>query len=57
MTVKTERIGRIWRVAIDRPECRNAVDGPTAADLVAANRAMEAGKLGGFDVVMYLVGQ
>jgi enoyl-CoA hydratase len=41
MNVVTERIGRSLRVAINRPDCRNAVDGPTAAELADAFREFE----------------
>lgn len=41
MNVITERIGRSLRVAINRPECRNAVDGATAAELADAFREFE----------------
>src|SRR5512135_2090144 len=41
-TVKTERSGLILVVTIDRPQVRNAVDGPTAAALVQAFRAFDA---------------
>jgi enoyl-CoA hydratase len=34
--------GEIWTVTIDRPEVRNAVDGPTARALTAAFRAFDA---------------
>src|SRR6476646_9265281 len=34
--------GEIWTVTIDRPEVRNAVDGPTARALADAFRAFEA---------------
>jgi len=36
MTVRTERNGPVTTVILDRPEVRNAVDGPTAHALVAA---------------------
>lgn len=36
MTVRTERNGPVTTVILDRPEVRNAVDGPTAAALAAA---------------------
>ena len=42
MTVRTERSGPVWTVIIDRPEARNAVDGPTAQALADAFRAFEA---------------
>ena len=45
MTVRIERSGRdgqIWTVVIDRPEARNAVDGPTAVALADAFRAFDA---------------
>ncbi|HEY3681890.1 MAG TPA: crotonase/enoyl-CoA hydratase family protein [Streptosporangiaceae bacterium] len=42
MAVRTERAGAVHTVVIDRPDVRNAVDGPTAADLAAAFRAFEA---------------
>lgn len=35
-TVRTEAYGRVLVVIIDRPEVRNAVDGPTARELSAA---------------------
>jgi enoyl-CoA hydratase len=41
-TVRIERGGEIWVVAIDRPEVRNAVDGPTARALAAAFREFDA---------------
>jgi enoyl-CoA hydratase len=37
-TVHIDRAGDIWTVRIDRPEVRNAVDGPTARALAAAFR-------------------
>lgn len=42
MTVRTERDGAVWTVVIDRPEARNAVDGPTAAALAEAFREFDA---------------
>jgi len=33
MSVRIERAGTIWTVVLDRPEVRNAVDGPTAQAL------------------------
>ncbi|MCB1000244.1 MAG: crotonase/enoyl-CoA hydratase family protein [Acidimicrobiales bacterium] len=42
-TVRTEALdGGVWVVTIDRPEVRNAVDGPTAALLAAAFREFAA---------------
>jgi len=41
-TVRTERDGPLLTVIIDRPEVRNAVDGPTAAALAAAFREFDA---------------
>ena len=41
-TVKTETDGPVRIVTIDRPEVRNAVDGPTASALADAFRAFEA---------------
>ena len=41
-TVRTTRDGAVAVVAIDRPEVRNAVDGPTAAALVEAFRALDS---------------
>ena len=38
MCVRTERCGRVATIVIDRPACRNAVDGPTAAALAGAFR-------------------
>jgi enoyl-CoA hydratase/carnithine racemase len=40
-TVRIEP-GEIWTVTIDRPEVRNAVDGPTARALADAFRAFDA---------------
>ena len=34
--VTIERNGPVWTVILDRPEARNAVDGPTAHALCAA---------------------
>jgi enoyl-CoA hydratase len=41
-TVRVERSGLVTTVLIDRPQARNAVDGPTAAALAEAFRAFEA---------------
>ena len=41
MNVVSERIGRSLRVAINRPDFRNAVDGATAAELADAFREFE----------------
>ncbi|MDA8962494.1 enoyl-CoA hydratase-related protein, partial [Congregibacter sp.] len=42
MTVVVKTVGRILRVEINRPESRNAVDGPTAALLAQAFREFDA---------------
>lgn len=42
MTIRTDVDGAVTVVTIDRPEVRNAVDGPTAAALADAFRAVEA---------------
>jgi enoyl-CoA hydratase len=42
MSVHIETDGPVTTVVIDRPEARNAVDGPTAAALAAAFRAFDA---------------
>lgn len=42
VTVRTETDGPVLVVTIDRPEVRNAVDGPTATALAAAFRAFDA---------------
>ena len=42
MTVRTESNGPVWTVIIDRPEARNAVDGPTAQALADAFRAFDS---------------
>lgn len=42
MSVQVERDGAVTTVVIDRPEVRNAVDGPTAAALADAFRAFDA---------------
>ncbi|WP_413759955.1 crotonase/enoyl-CoA hydratase family protein [Streptomyces sp. MMBL 11-3] len=41
MAVRSERQGYVTTVVLSRPEARNAVDGPTAAQLAAAFRAFE----------------
>lgn len=41
-TVKIERDGAVWTVTIERPQSRNAVDGPTAKALADAFRAFRA---------------
>jgi enoyl-CoA hydratase len=42
MSIDIERNGAVWTVVIDRPEVRNAVDGPTAQELRAAFEQFEA---------------
>ncbi|MEV7323321.1 crotonase/enoyl-CoA hydratase family protein [Streptomyces sp. NPDC093970] len=42
MPVRLERQGHVTTVVLSRPEARNAVDGPTAAELAAAFREFEA---------------
>ncbi|MFF7372831.1 crotonase/enoyl-CoA hydratase family protein [Streptomyces tricolor] len=42
MPVRVERKEYVTTVVLSRPEARNAVDGPTAAELAAAFRAFEA---------------
>ena len=42
MSVRVERDGTVTTVVIDRPEVRNAVDGPTAAALAEAFREFDA---------------
>ncbi|MFC9503068.1 crotonase/enoyl-CoA hydratase family protein [Streptomyces sp. NPDC057002] len=42
MPVRIERQGHVTTVVLSRPEARNAVDGPTAAELAAAFREFEA---------------
>ena len=42
MSVRVERSGAVTTVILDRPEVRNAVDGPTAAALADAFRAFDA---------------
>jgi enoyl-CoA hydratase/carnithine racemase len=42
MSVRLEKTGPITTVVIDRPEARNAVDGPTAAALAEAFREFDA---------------
>lgn len=49
-TVSTERDGRILIVTIERPERRNAVDGPTAQALYDAFKAFDADE--GLDVAI-----
>ena len=40
--VRVERNGAVAVITLDRPEVRNAIDGPTAAQLAAAMRQFEA---------------
>ncbi|MEU6385920.1 crotonase/enoyl-CoA hydratase family protein [Streptomyces bauhiniae] len=42
MAVRVETRGHVTTVVLSRPQARNAVDGPTAAELAAAFRAFEA---------------
>ncbi|KAB1981717.1 crotonase/enoyl-CoA hydratase family protein [Streptomyces triticiradicis] len=42
MPVRSERQGHVTTVVLSRPAARNAVDGPTAAELADAFRAFEA---------------
>jgi enoyl-CoA hydratase len=42
MSVHVDHRDRVWTVTIDRPEVRNAVDGPTAALLADAFRRFDA---------------
>jgi enoyl-CoA hydratase len=42
MAVRVERDGPVTTVILDRPDVRNAVDGPTAAALAGAFRAFDA---------------
>jgi enoyl-CoA hydratase len=42
MNVRAERSGPVTTVILDRPEARNAVDGPTAAALAGAFRDFDA---------------
>jgi enoyl-CoA hydratase len=42
MTVSIERNGPVWTVILDRPEVRNAVDGPTAGALARAFEDFDA---------------
>jgi enoyl-CoA hydratase len=42
MSIRVEVDGPVSTVVLDRPEARNAVDGPTAAALAAAFRAFDA---------------
>lgn len=44
MTVKVERAGKVMTVIINRPEARNAVDGPTARALAEAFRKFDKDK-------------
>jgi len=41
-TVQIDNAAEVWTVTIDRPEVRNAVDGPTARALADAFRAFDA---------------
>lgn len=51
MGVRTEKDGPVWTVIIDRPEVRNAVDGPTAYALHDAFAAFEADDSAGVAVL------
>ena len=42
MSVRVEKAGRVTTVVLERPEARNAVDGPTAAALADAFREFDA---------------
>ena len=42
MSVRTERVGEVWTVVLDRPEVRNAVDGETAQALADAFAEFDA---------------
>jgi len=42
MAIRMERSGPVATIVIDRPEARNAVDGPAARALAEAFRAFEA---------------
>ncbi|GGV58746.1 hypothetical protein GCM10010228_04910 [Streptomyces massasporeus] len=42
MPVRTERQGHVTTVVLSRPEARNAVDRPTAAELIASFREFDA---------------
>jgi enoyl-CoA hydratase len=42
VSIRTERAGPVTTIVLDRPEARNAVDGPTAAALAEAFRQFEA---------------
>jgi len=42
MSVRAERSGPVTTVVLDRPEARNAVDGPTAAALAGTFRDLDA---------------
>src|SRR5215469_5222385 len=42
MVVRVDQTGAVTTVILDRPEVRNAVDGPTAAELARAFREFEA---------------
>jgi enoyl-CoA hydratase len=42
VTVRIDRAEAVWTVVLDRPEVRNAVDGPTARSLAAAFREFDA---------------
>ena len=41
MTIKVEKEYPIYTIIIDNPEVKNAVDGPTAKELVDAFRRFE----------------
>jgi enoyl-CoA hydratase len=41
-TIIVERLAKVWTVTLNRPQARNAVDGPTARRLAEAFRAFDA---------------
>jgi enoyl-CoA hydratase len=49
--VRVERSGPVWTVVLDRPQARNAVDRPTATELVGAFRAFDADPQAGVAVL------
>lgn len=56
-TVLVERDGVVWTVTINRPDVRNAVDGPTARALAAAFREFDADAQAGVAVLTGADGQ
>ena len=56
-SVIVERLGKLWAVTLNRPQVRNAVDGPTAMMLAQAFRAFDADEEAAVAVLQGAAGQ